>query len=67
MASGNHVPAKSETPSLEKEPGDVGAGTDHQVEVIRTVSRVPGNPNYYEKNGVRTYGDGEDHDHEPPV
>ncbi len=22
---------------------------------------------YYEKGGLRTYGDGEDHDHEPPV
>jgi hypothetical protein len=37
------------------------------LEVIRTVSRVPGNPNYYEKDGLRTYGDDEDHDHEPPV
>lgn len=37
------------------------------VEPIRTISRVPGNPNYYEKNGLRTYGDGMDHDHEPPV
>lgn len=24
-------------------------------------------PDYYEKGGLRTYGDGEDHDHEPPV
>lgn len=32
-----------------------------QLEVIRTVSRVPGNPNYYEKNGLRTEGDGYDH------
>lgn len=37
------------------------------VDQIRTVSRVPGNPNYYEKDGLRTYGDGEDHDHEPKV
>lgn len=37
------------------------------LENIRTVSRVPGNDHYYEKNGLRTYGDGEDHDHEPPV
>ncbi len=28
---------------------------------------VPEHPSYYEKNGLRTYGDGEDHDHEPPV
>jgi hypothetical protein len=31
------------------------------------VSRVPGNSNYYEKDGIRTYGDDEDHDHEAPV
>lgn len=54
----------SETPSLDKE--SVPNGGDH-VEVVRTVSRVPGNPNYYEKDGLRTYGDDEDHDHEPPV
>lgn len=41
--------------------------TNNGVEPIRTISKVPGNPNYYEKNGLRTYGDGEDHDHEPPV
>jgi hypothetical protein len=37
------------------------------VEQIHTNERVPGHPGYYEKNGVRTYGDEEDHDHEPPV
>lgn len=39
---------------------------DH-VEHIHTNERVPGHSNYYEKNGVRTYGDGEDHEHEPPM
>ncbi|KAK6427381.1 hypothetical protein LTR95_015990 [Oleoguttula sp. CCFEE 5521] len=34
---------------------------DGQLEVIRTISRVPGNSNYYEKNGLRTEGDGVDH------
>ncbi|OJD36385.1 mfs multidrug transporter-like protein [Diplodia corticola] len=34
---------------------------------VRTVSEVPGNPNYYERDGLRTYGDGMDHDHEPPM
>jgi hypothetical protein len=38
-----------------------------QVEVIHTNERIPGHPGYYEKNGLRTYGDDEDHDHEPPV
>jgi hypothetical protein len=33
------------------------------LEVVRTISRVPGNPNYYEKDGLRTYGDGVDHSH----
>lgn len=37
------------------------------IETIHTNERVPGHPNYYEKDGLRTYGDDEDHDHEPPV
>lgn len=37
------------------------------IEHITTHDRVPGHENYYEKNGLRTYGDGEDHDHEPPM
>lgn len=37
-----------------------------QIEQVHTNERVPGHQ-YYEKNGLRTYGDGEDHDHEPPV
>lgn len=38
-----------------------------QVEAIHTNERVPGHPAYYEKDGLRTYGDDEDHDHEPRV
>ena len=57
----------SGTPSLEKENGENGVNSGDHVEVVRTVSRVPGNPNYYEKDGLRTYGDDEDHDHEPSV
>jgi len=34
---------------------------------IATKEQVPGHENYYERDGLRTYGDGEDHDHEPPV
>jgi hypothetical protein len=34
---------------------------------ISTAERVPGHENYYEKDGLRTYGDDEDHEHEPPV
>lgn len=40
---------------------------DSQVENVKTNERVPGHPSYYEKGGLRTYGDDEDHDHEPPV
>jgi hypothetical protein len=41
-------------------------GKAKHLETIRTISRVS-NPHYYEKDGLRTYGDDEDHDHEPPV
>lgn len=37
------------------------------VEHIKTSDRVPGHTDYYEKDGLRTYGDDEDHDHEPPM
>lgn len=30
-----------------------------RVEQIHTNERVPGHDNYYEKDGLRTYGDGE--------
>lgn len=61
--------SENSTPSLEKEKetGPGGVKQPQHLEAIRTVSRVPGNPNYYEKDGLRTYGDDEDHDHEPPV
>ncbi|KAF8864527.1 MFS general substrate transporter [Acephala macrosclerotiorum] len=52
--------------SLEKGTNAGNSRVDH-LEAIRTVSRVPGNSHYYEKNGLRTYGDDEDHDHEPPM
>jgi len=37
------------------------------AERIATHDRVPGHSNYYEKDGLRTYGDGEDHDTEPKL
>ena len=40
---------------------------EKRIETIHTNERVPGHPAYYEKNGLRTYGDDEDHDVEPPV
>lgn len=38
-----------------------------QVDAVHTNELVPGHPAYYEKDGLRTYGDDEDHDHEPRV
>ncbi len=38
-----------------------------QLQPVHTNERVPGHANYYEKDGLRTYGDNEDHDHEPRV
>lgn len=37
------------------------------VEAIHTNEQVPGHTNYYEKGGLRTYGDDADHDHEPKM
>ncbi|KAK4569575.1 hypothetical protein LTR86_003338 [Recurvomyces mirabilis] len=46
---------------------DVEKAAFQHVEQVHTNERVPGHGNYYEKDGLRTYGDGEDHDHEPPM
>lgn len=37
------------------------------LEQVPIHDRVPGHTNYYEKDGLRTYGDDLDHDHEPPM
>ncbi|RDW82321.1 hypothetical protein BP6252_03433 [Coleophoma cylindrospora] len=43
-------------------------GLDAQhVERIATHDRVPGHTDYYEKDGLRTQGDEDDHDVEPPL
>ena len=54
----------SADPSATKVAGD---SQIEDMENVKTNERVPANPHYYEKNGLRTYGDDEDHDHEPPV
>lgn len=48
---------------------DVERDTDtkNPLDLVTTESRVPTNTHYYEKDGLRTYGDDEDHDHEPPA
>ncbi|KAI1617581.1 fungal trichothecene efflux pump [Exophiala viscosa] len=43
------------------------ADPSNHIEQVHTNERVPGHPGYYEKDGLRTYGDDEDHDHEPPM
>ncbi|KAE9379954.1 MFS multidrug transporter-like protein [Stipitochalara longipes BDJ] len=52
--------------SLDKQ-AEAPAPAAQHLEAIRTISRVPGNDHYYEKDGLRTYGDNEDHDHEPKM
>ena len=42
----------SATPPVDK-------GLTTHIEQITTREQVPGHTNYYEKNGLRTYGDGE--------
>ncbi|KAK5149116.1 hypothetical protein LTR04_000060, partial [Oleoguttula sp. CCFEE 6159] len=59
-ASNSDCSLETGTRSLEK-------GAVEQIEMIKTNERVPGHANYYEKDGLRTYGDDEDHDHEPPA
>lgn len=58
-------PSSSDASVKSNEKTDKEIGT--HVEAIHTNERVPGHPGYYEKGGLRTYGDDEDHDHEPPV
>lgn len=63
MKDSLRMPASSEESSSPIEEKAMGS----QVEVVHTNERVPGHPAYYEKGGLRTYGDDEDHDHEPRV
>ena len=60
----SHTPSSANSASL---PMDEKAGVAAHIEAVQTNERVPGHANYYEKDGLRTYGDDEDHDHEPPV
>jgi len=63
MHSNDFAQDPSTENSIEKSTDSTPA---QHLENIRTVSRVP-NPHYYEKDGLRTYGDDEDHEHEPPA
>jgi hypothetical protein len=57
--------AEDQKPPLGSTENEKVAGA--HLDPIKTRERVPGHDNYYEKDGLRTYGDDEDHDHEPPV
>lgn len=48
----------SSSPTSTQQSTDKAFTTEH-VERIRTNERVPGHTNYYEKDGLRTYGDDE--------
>ena len=58
-----HSEDASATPSDINKEGPAGT----KVEIVHTNERVPHHPGYYEKGGLRTYGDDQDHDHEPKV
>ncbi|MCJ1405015.1 hypothetical protein MMC11_008241 [Xylographa trunciseda] len=59
------MPASASSSNSVPSPQDEKIGA--HIHEIHTNERVPGHPNYYEKDGLRTYGDDEDHDHEPPM
>ncbi|KAL9092008.1 MAG: hypothetical protein Q9159_001153 [Coniocarpon cinnabarinum] len=63
--------AHAEIVSQERTPSEIESAvridTDDSLATVRTVSKVPGNNTYYEKGGLRTYGDGQDHTHEEPM
>jgi len=73
VENGEHVSEKGDLHPLELEhvenSSQVGdkEKVAEQLEPIRTISRVPGNTNYYQKGGLRTEGDGVDHSHYNPV
>ncbi|KAF1812690.1 MFS multidrug transporter-like protein [Eremomyces bilateralis CBS 781.70] len=58
MSSGSSVERRHEV---------VEKGSPTELEQVHTAEKVPGHDNYYEKDGLRTYGDGLDHDHEPKM
>ncbi|KAK5288810.1 hypothetical protein LTR16_003256, partial [Cryomyces antarcticus] len=67
MAGTTRHHASNSDGSLETSTRSLEKGAVEQIEMIKTNERVPGHANYYEKDGLRTYGDDEDHDHEPPM
>ena len=64
MSSGNSEGGSE--PAIEK-PQTVKVDHYDGAHRIETKEQVPGHDNYYERDGLRTEGDGQDHEHEPPV
>lgn len=56
-----HYEEKYET-ALPESMQDGYEDNETSLEMIRTISRIPGNDNYHNKDGLRTEGDGEDHE-----
>lgn len=61
------LPTDSDDSMVKTTSAEKGNGIGEYMDVVHTNECVPGHPNYYEKDGLRTYGDDEDHDHELPV
>lgn len=57
------IPMAHETSSMERAPVSI----DEKPVGASHIEQIEGHPGLYEKDGLRIYGDGEDHDHEPPV
>ena len=63
MASSSEHSSTPPATAIADEKNQIG----EHLENVKTYEKVPGHTNYYEKDGLRTYGDDEDHDHEPPM
>ena len=58
-----YVGAMSDGTSIPLADGFKPLDETHHLDLINTTSVVNGKPNYYEKGGLRTEGDGMDHTH----
>ena len=55
------------TMSSGSEASPTGEKYSTKLPAVHSNEHVPGHRNYFEKDGLRTYGDDEDHEHEPAV
>lgn len=49
------------------ETSPAGEKSSNKLQTVHTNEHVPGERHYFEKDGLRTYEDDEDHEHEPAV